>query len=274
MLFPGSLSIDMNAQEFSCIYSLYVCIIDSKFNIVYIFIPRWENYVVSFRTFRDNLLHRDNSWTLVNSSLITAAIVCRFFPVKTYQCHSQTIWTCRPLILLTNYWCISRKVIDLVYTPVGHHNWFSLFLTCCLYMLTTVSCCTNNFQTFIAWYYVCHKKFFCNNVIWSTVSKAFEKSRKIPITQSPFSNASDILAINMTKAMWVDLPIWNPNRYFYYKSLSLMNFKSRFYMSLSMIFEKMGSTDTGLIWSSDLKMGTILAIINASGNIPVLKDKL
>ena len=72
----------MNAQEFSCIYSLNVGIIDSNVNIVYTFIPGCENYVMSFRTFRDNLLHCNHSWTLVNSSLITVAIFCGFFPVK------------------------------------------------------------------------------------------------------------------------------------------------------------------------------------------------
>ena len=45
-------------------------------------IPRCENYVMSFRAYRDNLLHCNHSWTLVNSSLITVAIFCRFFPVK------------------------------------------------------------------------------------------------------------------------------------------------------------------------------------------------
>ena len=72
----------MNAQEFSCIYSLNVGIIDSNVNIVYTFIPGCENYVMSLRTFRDNLLHCNHSWTLVNSSLITVAIFCRLFPVK------------------------------------------------------------------------------------------------------------------------------------------------------------------------------------------------
>ena len=38
----------MNAQEFSCIYSLNVGIIDSNVNIVYTFIPGCENYVMSF----------------------------------------------------------------------------------------------------------------------------------------------------------------------------------------------------------------------------------
>ena len=38
----------MYAQEFSCIYSLYVGIIDSNVNVVYTFIPRCENYVMSF----------------------------------------------------------------------------------------------------------------------------------------------------------------------------------------------------------------------------------
>ena len=64
----------MYAQEFSWIYWLNVSIIDSNVNIVYTFIPGCENYVMSFYEFKDNLLHCNHSWTLVNSSLITVAI--------------------------------------------------------------------------------------------------------------------------------------------------------------------------------------------------------
>ena len=87
---------------------------------------------------------------------------------------------------------------------------------------------------------------FCNNIVWSTVSKALEKSRKIPTTQSPFSSASDILSIKTINAMWVDFPFWNPNWYLYNKLLSLIYFKSLLYISLSMTFEKTGNTETGL----------------------------
>ena len=120
---------------------------------------------------------------------------------------------------------------------------------------------------------------FVSNILWSTLSKALDKSKNMSIAHYQRSSASVILSSNDIKARWVDFPFWNPNWYSYSNLLLVIKTIKRLYTSLSNNLEKTGSTETGLkfentISSLDLNRGTTLAIFSSKGKIPEAKDML
>ena len=79
-----------------------------------------------------------------------------------------------------------------------------------------------------------HFSSFWGRMPLSTVSKAFEKSRNIHITSSPWSRVSVILSTNVISTIWMDFPSWNRNWYSYIKPWRMM--RRRLYISISKIF--------------------------------------
>ena len=80
----------------------------------------------------------------------------------------------------------------------------------------------------------------------STVSNAFEKSKKTLITLSPLSRADTIVSIGIIMAVFVPIPPLNPNWYLYTTSCLFINSVSLSYIVLSNIQESNGKTETGL----------------------------
>ena len=77
------------------------------------------------------------------------------------------------------------------------------------------------------------------------VSNAFEKSRNMPITESPFSRAFDILSASKISAIAAEWFFLNPN-WNEYKILFVLRYSiSQIYMTLSSTLENTGKTDIG-----------------------------
>ena len=78
------------------------------------------------------------------------------------------------------------------------------------------------------------------------VSKALDKSKKIPMVNFFSSKALEILSTRPMRAKAVDRFLRNPNYLSVSKLLHIKNDISLLYISFSRIFEKTGNTDMGL----------------------------
>ena len=174
----------------------------------------------------------------------------------------------------------STKVIDVNQKKQWAQNWTLLYPTrnhlpleftsiICNILCSTTQVTLNQerAQPLIPWWYN-----LSNRISWSTVSKAFVKSRKTPTAYSPFSIACITLSTNESNAKWVDD--------FFCNILNISRkVETLLYIIFSKIFERKLKTETGLLLlnsmgSSLLYKEMTFAIFNWFGKIPWVRDKL
>ena len=148
-----------------------------------------------FRTFRDNLLHCNHSCTLFKSSFSRWHNISISLPVMNVLVSSANNTEKQNSKTLVKSLIYNKNNMGPNIDPCGTPQWF-FFMG---WLMIIISYVLHSIWQIIfsSIPHIPYLSIFCNKILWSTVSKALEKSKNTPTTLSPWSKASIILYTNI-----------------------------------------------------------------------------